>query len=68
MTSRMDTVSIAKRPNTGTKNATPTLVVTLRPRRITMPHSTSDSSETQGAAKLTMGQTIKQITEQKRNE
>lgn len=42
----MDTVSVAKRPNTGTKNTTPTLVVIFRPRRITIAHNTSDSSET----------------------
>lgn len=45
MTSRIETVSVAKRPNTGTKNTTPTFVVTLKPRRITMSHSTSDSSK-----------------------
>lgn len=44
MTSRMDTVSSAKTPNTGTKNTTPTLVVIRRPRRITISHNTSDSS------------------------
>lgn len=46
MTSRMDTVSTAKTPNTGTRNTTPTLAVILRPERITMAHSTSDSSGT----------------------
>lgn len=45
MTSRIDTVSMAKRPNTGTNSTTPTLVVILRPKRITMVHNTSDSSE-----------------------
>ena len=36
---------MAKRPNTGTRNTTPTRVVILRPRRITMDHNTSDNSE-----------------------
>lgn len=45
MTSRMDTVSTAKTANTGTRNTTPTLAVILRPERITMAHSTSDSSD-----------------------
>ena len=45
ITSRMETVSMAKRPNTGTRNTTPTRVVILRPRRITMDHNTSDNSE-----------------------
>lgn len=46
MTSRMDTVSTAKTPNTGTRNTPPSLVVILSPDRITMAHSTSDSSKT----------------------
>lgn len=46
MTSRMDTVSTAKTANTGTRNTTPSLAVTLSPDRITMAHSTSDSSRT----------------------
>ena len=46
ITRRMDTVSVAKSPNTGTSAITPSLEVNLRPRRITMPHRTSDSSET----------------------
>lgn len=45
MTSRMDTVSTANRLNTGTRNSTPSLEVILRPRRITMAHSTSESSD-----------------------
>lgn len=53
MTRRIDTVRTAKRPNTGTRNITPTAVFIRSPILITMAQSTSDSSVTgrEGAEK-----------------
>ncbi len=44
ITRRMDTVRTANRPNIGTRNKTPRLFSVRSPTRITMVHSTSDSS------------------------
>lgn len=53
----------ANRPNTGTRNKTPRLVSIRSPTRITMVHSTSDSSvkaEKKSMCTITLGKNNKQ--------